>query len=260
MPVLTQIRERFESREAARRASASRRCLHVTTETANLVRTLMAGGADVALCASNPLSTQDETAAALVDRYGAEVHAINGEDNDTYYRHINTAVDTHPQHHHGRRRRRDLGPARRAPRAALGDLRGHRGDDHRRDPAQGARGRGQARLPDRRRQRGRHQALLRQPLRDRAVDPRRRHPRHQHPDRRPQGRRDRLRLVRQGRRDARQGPRRPRDRLRGRPAARARGRHGRLRRHARRRGGQGGRRLHLGHRQPRRDRRPRCSR
>ena len=71
-------------------------CLHVTTETANLVRTLMAGGADVALCASNPLSTQDETAAALVDRYGAEVHAINGEDNETYYRHINSAVDKHP--------------------------------------------------------------------------------------------------------------------------------------------------------------------
>ncbi len=96
MPVLTQIRERFEPEkplDGIRLAA----CLHVTTETANLVRTLMAGGADVALCASNPLSTQDETAAALVDRYGAEVHAINGEDNDTYYRHIHTAVDKHPQ-------------------------------------------------------------------------------------------------------------------------------------------------------------------
>ena len=61
-------------------------CLHVTTETANLARTLIAGGAEVALCASNPLSTQDDVAAALVDRYGAEVYAINGEDNDTYYR------------------------------------------------------------------------------------------------------------------------------------------------------------------------------
>ena len=128
-----------------------------------------------------------------------------------------------PPHHDGRRRRCDLGPARRAPRAALGDLRRHRGDDDRRDPPQGARGRGQARLPDHRRQRGEHQALLRQPLRDRAVDPRRRDPRHQRPDRRPQGGRHRLRLVRQGRRDAGQGPRRPRDRLRGRPAARARG-------------------------------------
>ena len=96
MPVLAQIRERFESEkplDGIRMAC----CLHVTTETANLVRTLMAGGADVALCASNPLSTQDDTAAALVDRYGAEVHAINGEDNDTYYKHINAAVDKHPQ-------------------------------------------------------------------------------------------------------------------------------------------------------------------
>jgi adenosylhomocysteinase len=95
MPVLAQIRERFASEkplEGIRMAC----CLHVTTETANLVRTLMAGGADVALCASNPLSTQDETAAALVDRYNAEVHAINGEDNATYYRHIETAVDKHP--------------------------------------------------------------------------------------------------------------------------------------------------------------------
>jgi adenosylhomocysteinase len=95
MPVLAQIRHRFTNEqplEGIRLAC----CLHVTTETANLVRTLMAGGAEVALCASNPLSTQDETAAALVDRYGAEVHAINGEDNDTYYRHINTAVDKHP--------------------------------------------------------------------------------------------------------------------------------------------------------------------
>src|SRR5213593_926495 len=95
MPVLRQIRERFEKEKPLEGITLGA-CLHVTTETANLVRTLMAGGAEVALCASNPLSTQDETAAALVDRYGAEVHAINGEDNDTYYRHINTAVDKHP--------------------------------------------------------------------------------------------------------------------------------------------------------------------
>jgi adenosylhomocysteinase len=95
MPVLGQIRERFE-REKPLEGIRLAACLHVTTETANLVRTLMAGGAEVSLCASNPLSTQDETAAALVDRYGASVHAINGEDNDTYYRHIQTAVDTHP--------------------------------------------------------------------------------------------------------------------------------------------------------------------
>ena len=96
MPVLTQIRERFE-REKPLQGLRIAACLHVTTETANLIRTLMAGGADVALCASNPLSTQDETAAALVDRYGAEVHAINGEDNETYYRHIEAAVDHQPQ-------------------------------------------------------------------------------------------------------------------------------------------------------------------
>src|SRR4051794_17961711 len=96
MPVLRQIRHRFE-REKPLEGVRLACCLHVTTETANLVRALMAGGAEVALCASNPLSTQDETAAALVDRYGAEVHAINGEDNDTYYKHIYAAVDRHPQ-------------------------------------------------------------------------------------------------------------------------------------------------------------------
>jgi adenosylhomocysteinase len=96
MPVLTQIRERFE-RERPVDGITMACCLHVTTETANLARTLLAGGAEVVLCASNPLSTQDDVAAALVDRYGAEVYAINGEDNDSYYSHINTAVDRHPQ-------------------------------------------------------------------------------------------------------------------------------------------------------------------
>src|SRR5881398_1094595 len=96
MPVLAAIRDRFEREKplAGYRVSA---CLHVTSETANLARTLLAGGADVVLCASNPLSTQDETAAALVDRYGAQVFAINGEDNDTYYRHIAAAVERRPQ-------------------------------------------------------------------------------------------------------------------------------------------------------------------
>ncbi len=96
MPVLAQIRERF-ARERPLDGIRMAACLHVTTETANLVRTLMAGGAEVALCASNPLSTQDDVAAALVDRYGASVFAINGEDNDSYYKHIHTAVDTRPQ-------------------------------------------------------------------------------------------------------------------------------------------------------------------
>jgi adenosylhomocysteinase len=95
MPVLAAIRERFEREQplAGYRVSA---CLHVTTETANLARTLKAGGADVVLCASNPLSTQDDVAAALVDEYDVSVFAIKGEDNDTYYRHIEAAVDHRP--------------------------------------------------------------------------------------------------------------------------------------------------------------------
>jgi adenosylhomocysteinase len=95
MPVLQAIRERFEKEQplAGYRVSA---CLHVTTETANLMRTLRAGGADVVLCASNPLSTQDDVAAALVDEYDISTFAIKGEDNDTYYAHIEAAVDHRP--------------------------------------------------------------------------------------------------------------------------------------------------------------------
>jgi adenosylhomocysteinase len=96
MPVLTAIRERFSAEQplAGYRISA---CLHVTTETANLMRTLKAGGADVVLCASNPLSTQDDAAAALVSEFDIPVFAIKGEDNDTYYQHIEAAVDHKPQ-------------------------------------------------------------------------------------------------------------------------------------------------------------------
>jgi adenosylhomocysteinase len=92
MPVLQAIRARFESEQPLNgyRVAA---CLHVTTETANLMRTLKAGGADVVLCASNPLSTQDDVAAALVDEFDVSVVAIKGEDNDTYYSHIVAAVD-----------------------------------------------------------------------------------------------------------------------------------------------------------------------
>jgi len=96
MPVLAAIRERFEREQplAGYRVSA---CLHVTSETANLMRALKAGGADIVLCASNPLSTQDDVAAALVEEYDVSVYAIKGEDNDTYYRHIEAAVDHKPQ-------------------------------------------------------------------------------------------------------------------------------------------------------------------
>ena len=95
MPVLVQIRERFEADrplEGERIAA----CLHVTTETANLMRTLAAGGAEVALCASNPLSTQDDNAAALVEEYGIATFAVCGENRDTYYAHLNAVVDTKP--------------------------------------------------------------------------------------------------------------------------------------------------------------------
>jgi adenosylhomocysteinase len=96
MPVLAAIRERFDAEQplSGYRISA---CLHVTTETANLARTLKAGGADVVLCASNPLSTQDDVAAALVEEFDISVFAIKGEDNDTYYQHIEAAVDHKPQ-------------------------------------------------------------------------------------------------------------------------------------------------------------------
>jgi adenosylhomocysteinase len=95
MPVLRTIRERF-TKEKPLKGIRIAACLHVTTETANLMRTLQAGGAELTLCASNPLSTQDDTAAALVQEYNVSVYAINGEDNDTYYKHINAALDLKP--------------------------------------------------------------------------------------------------------------------------------------------------------------------
>ena len=95
MPVLRQIKERFE-REQPLRGQTLACCLHVTTETANLLLTLQAGGAEVSVCASNPLSTQDEVAAALATVYGIPTYAIKGEDNETYYRHISAVLDTKP--------------------------------------------------------------------------------------------------------------------------------------------------------------------
>ena len=96
MPVLKQIRERFEKEKplAGIRISA---CLHVTTETANLMQTLQAGGGDVVLTASNPLSTQDDVAASLVVHNEIPVYAIKGEDSETYYQHIHAALDHKPQ-------------------------------------------------------------------------------------------------------------------------------------------------------------------
>ncbi len=95
MPVLRQIRERF-AKEQPLRGHVLAACLHVTTETANLVRTLQAGGAEVLVCASNPLSTQDDVAAALVAKYGVPTFAIKGEDRDTYFAHLNAVADGGP--------------------------------------------------------------------------------------------------------------------------------------------------------------------
>ncbi|MBL8153898.1 MAG: adenosylhomocysteinase [Anaerolineae bacterium] len=95
MPVLRAIRQRFEAEKPLKGLRISA-CLHVTTETANLMHTLQVGGADVVLCASNPLSTQDDVAASLVANYEIPVYAIKGEDNETYYEHIKAALDHKP--------------------------------------------------------------------------------------------------------------------------------------------------------------------
>ena len=95
MPVIKLIRQRFAKEKPLKNIRVSA-CLHVTTETANLVLTLKEGGADVVLCAANPLSTQDDVAAALVED-GIPVNAIKGEDEETYYKHINNALDHKPQ-------------------------------------------------------------------------------------------------------------------------------------------------------------------
>lgn len=95
MPVLRQIRERFAKEQPLKGLRVSA-CLHVTSETANLMHTLQIGGADIVLCASNPLSTQDDVAASLVSNFEIPVYAIKGEDNQTYYEHIKAALDHKP--------------------------------------------------------------------------------------------------------------------------------------------------------------------
>jgi adenosylhomocysteinase len=95
MPVLKLVRERFE-KETPLKGKKMSACLHITAETANLARTLKAGGADLVLCASNPLSTQDDVAASLVKDFKIPVFAIKREDNKTYYKHIKSAVEHRP--------------------------------------------------------------------------------------------------------------------------------------------------------------------
>src|SRR5512136_603390 len=90
MPVLKSIKDRF-AKEKPLKGIKIAGCLHITTETGNLALTLQAGGADLIFCASNPLSTQDEVAAAMVE-YGISTYAIKGEDDQTYYKHINSAL------------------------------------------------------------------------------------------------------------------------------------------------------------------------
>src|SRR5665811_904821 len=96
MPVLRNIKKEFAKTKPLKGVKIAA-CLHVTTETANLMITLKEGGGDVSLCASNPLSTQDDVAAALVSEYGVPTFAIRGEDRDTYYSHIESVIDSHPQ-------------------------------------------------------------------------------------------------------------------------------------------------------------------
>src|SRR5581483_8467896 len=96
MPVSALIRERFQKEQPLKGIRVGA-CLHITTETANLLITLRDGGADVVACASNPLSTQDDVAAALNVEYNIPTYAIKGEDNATYYSHINAVLDSSPQ-------------------------------------------------------------------------------------------------------------------------------------------------------------------
>ena len=114
MPVLQSIRKDFIKKQPLKGMRVAA-CLHVTTETANLMITLRDGGAEIALCASNPLSTQDDVAAALVAHYGISTYAIKGEDNDSYYKHILAAIDIQAAHHHGRRLRPRQPAAHQAP-------------------------------------------------------------------------------------------------------------------------------------------------
>ena len=208
-------------------------CLHVTTETANLARTLVAGGAQVVLCASNPLSTQDDVAAALVDRYGTDVYAINGEDNDSYYRHIYAAVDRHPQVTmddgadvvgvlHGERSEQlpELIGGTEETTTGVIRLKALEAEGKLGYPIMAVNDAKTKHFFDNRY--GTGQSTLDGVIRATNVliaGLARRG--------------DRLRLVRSRRRHARQGPRRPRDRLRGRSAERARGADGRLRGDAR---------------------------
>ena len=213
MPVLRLIKKRFQ-KEKPFKGLRMTACLHVTTETANLMKTLQSGGADVRLCASNPLSTQDEIAAALVKHDGIPTFAIKGEDNKTYYKHIQSAIAHKPQitmddgadvvsliHS----KRKDL-----LKHVIGGTEETTTGVIRLRSMAE----KESAEVSGDFRERRRHQAPVRQPLWDRPEHDRRHHPRDEPIDLRHQLRGRRLWLVRARDRDARQGHgrRRHRDR------------------------------------------------
>ena len=180
MPVIEHIRDRF-AREQPLKGLRISGCLHITAETANLALALRDGGADVVMCASNPLSTQNEVATALVAEYGIATYAIKGEDKDTYYRHINAALDHRPNVtlddgadlvatlHTSRTELLEhlIGGAEETTTGVI------RSQEPRRLR--------QAQVSGNRRQRRQDQTLLRQPVRHGAEHPGRDHPCDQHP-------------------------------------------------------------------------------
>ena len=216
MPVLGSIRKRF-ARERPLKGIRIAACLHVTAETGVLARTLVAGGADLRLCASNPLSTQDTVAAALAVLDGIDVYAIAGEDRATYFRAPRGDARPSTARHHGRRR--GPGHARaHGPRVAGdGGPRRHGGDDQRRDPPAKHGSRGRAAVPGVRRERRAHQTHVRQPLRDGAEHDRRLPPGDEPTAGRELLRGVRVRLVWSGARRARGRDGGAGDRHRGRP-------------------------------------------
>ena len=231
MPVLDLIEARF-AKEQPLKGMRMSACLHVTSETANLMRVLQAGGADVVLTASNPLSTQDDVAATLVAHYEMPVYAIKGEDNATYYQHIKAALDFKPHItmddgadlvstlHKERRELLDgiIGGTEETTTGVI-RLRAMAHD-------------GELMFPVDRGQRRADQAPVRQPLRHRPEHARRRDPRHQRADRGQDGRGGRLRLVQPRHRQPRRWAGRQRDRHRDRPDEGAGSGHGRLPRDA----------------------------
>ncbi len=194
MKVLQIIRKDFIKNQPLKGIRVSA-CLHVTAETANLAITLRDGGADVVLCASNPLSTQDDVAACLVRDYNIPVFAIKGEGNDTYYAHIMSALDHKP--HITMDDGADLVTTALTKRTDVldGVIAGTEETTTGIIRLRAMAKQGVLRYPDHRGERRRHQAPVRQSLRHRAVDHRRHRARHEFPAGGIEVRRRRLRLV-----------------------------------------------------------------